>query len=224
MLPAPPSTQPIQFQFLASKEQYSHCHVRVADVAERLPAIWHSGRYYSLFKLVPTATQALKIVIKLGRHAHQLAMTQTVQGYTIWVCEPDAVLALPAGVTPKPELPTFSAAPCLILTKLMAYQPCYLSVPGLSKGVPGLQCQQQGQQRFYSLLRQESDAAKMLITAGELTRRGEAVLIAPTKASYVLCVAEPVVLQVAKPTGAKPVVQSSQPTAPARPVAKPARS
>jgi hypothetical protein len=74
--------------------QYQNCYIRVADLDDRLEAIQWNNRYYSLFKLTETRQQALEFVTKLKRRGDGVVMTQTSQGYRIWVWEPDARPAL----------------------------------------------------------------------------------------------------------------------------------
>ena len=89
--------QPVYCLLLASREQYSPCHIRVADSSERLSAILHGTQYYSLFRPIPEADKTLEMVVKLGHRHHQTAITQSARGYLIWVHEQDAVLAAPEG-------------------------------------------------------------------------------------------------------------------------------
>lgn len=181
--------QPVYCLLLASKEQYLTCHVRLADSPERLSAIRHGAQYYSLFRPIPAADRLLELVVKLGHRHHNTAITQSAQGYLVWVHEQDAVLAAPEGRSPR-ILPTFPAAHCLILTQTTPQQPCYLRVPDLSEQIAGIAVNVQQQPRLYSLLRQNASLAKLLEVGAELTRWGEEIAVLPTKAGYALCVLE----------------------------------
>lgn len=189
--------QPVYCLLLASKEQYLPCHIRLPDAPERVPAILHGTQYYSLFRPIPEADKALEMVLKLGQRHHAAAITQNSQGYFVWVQELDALVAKEGRLSRV--VSTFPAAHCLILTKTTQQRLCYLQVADLPERIAGITVSVQQQQKFYSLLRQESDLPKLLDTGAELTRWGEEIAIAPTKAGYAICVLEQTAVQVESP-------------------------
>lgn len=79
-------------EILAAPGQYQNCYIRVADLDDRLEAIQWNGRFYSLFKVTETRQQALELGNKLKRRGDIAVITQTPQGYSLWVWEPDARL------------------------------------------------------------------------------------------------------------------------------------
>jgi len=186
---------PVPCLLLASKEQYVPCHLRVSDSPERLSAILHAGQYYSLFRSIPEADKVLEMVVKLGRRHHQTAITRSPQGYLIWTHEPDAVLAAQSGRPPK-VMSTFPAAHCLVLTRSTGQKPCYLQVPDSPERLLGIMVRIQQQQRFYSLLRQDSNLANLLEKVAELTRWGEEIAVVPTRTGHAICVLEPAAVPV----------------------------
>jgi hypothetical protein len=102
LTPALPSTsvkaqtpQSVYCKFLFSREQFSFRHIRVPDISERLSAIAHEEKYYSLFKTVLSAEDGLKFAIKASIKGNEVAITQAGERYILWVHEADAVLAPP---------------------------------------------------------------------------------------------------------------------------------
>lgn len=86
---AQPTTLPTRAA-LISHDRYQRCQIRVSDLDDRLEAIQVDGKYYGLFKVVETSQQALELAMKLERRGDIVVITQTPQGETIWVLEPDA--------------------------------------------------------------------------------------------------------------------------------------
>jgi hypothetical protein len=86
-------TLPFPCRVLNAPEQYQMCHIRVPEVPERLEAIYVGGKYYSLFKADQSAQQSIDLVRKLQQRGDEPIVTRSTQIDTIWVLEPDAVLA-----------------------------------------------------------------------------------------------------------------------------------
>lgn len=82
----------LQAVVLDSHHQYQPCQVRVPDLDQRLAAIAFKNSYYSLFKTVDGRDEALRIKIKLDRQGDEVVITKAVNGYSVWILEPDAYL------------------------------------------------------------------------------------------------------------------------------------
>jgi len=184
--------QSVYCKFLFSREQLVFCHVQIPDAPERLPAIAHDGRYYSLFKTVQTAAIALNLAIKLGRKGNELTITQAGQQYILWVQEPDAAVVTSKAVSfPNEQLrisrSTFAASSCLIFPDSAPPKFGYLQAPDLNYRMPGFQYQQ----NYYSLLHREKDSTKVVSVVAELACRGMELALVKLPSSYAVCMLEP---------------------------------
>lgn len=188
-----PAQKIAQCRLLLSRERYSPCHVVVADVEKRLAAIALDGKFYSFFKSVTAAQKALKIAAILSSRGEEVSITQTRQGYAMWVQEPDAQPAPSRQMRPIP--PTFGPSPCTILSDRARFQPCHLKVSDLTASLIGIQFQDS----LYSLYRQEKSADEAIRIVGKLCEHNDEVVIVCAKESYVICVLEPTAVRVTGP-------------------------
>jgi hypothetical protein len=81
-----------QILILQSRAQYTHCHIRVPEVEQALPAIAVHHQYYSFFKVVTREQEALATAQKLSLKGDSPMVTKVPKGYAIWIGEPDATL------------------------------------------------------------------------------------------------------------------------------------
>ncbi len=88
--PAQPTQTSTPCKILDSKSQYRTCHIRVPDLQQRLAALWVDGKYYALFKVVPTVDKAMEITARFGRRGDETVIAKTKKGYSVWVLEPEA--------------------------------------------------------------------------------------------------------------------------------------
>jgi hypothetical protein len=207
-----PNPQAVRCKVLFSREQFVFCHINFPDVPERVSAIAHDGRYYSIFKAVRSAQATLALASKLSRNENELAITQAGLQYILWVYEPEATIVSTQGEqgedvrltfkwANEPEATvvssqgekvrdvrlTFKSATCLLLPPDQPYKFTHLTVPDLTHRTPGFQYGQ----RYYTLLHREQDAANVLTAAAELACRGGELALVPLPSSYALCVFEP---------------------------------
>lgn len=75
---------------LLSRSDYETCHISIANLTGRLPAVLIDNRYYSFARSFPDLKKALAAKTKLEWGGDRLVITQTAKGYAIWVWEPDA--------------------------------------------------------------------------------------------------------------------------------------
>ena len=179
-------------KFLFSREQLLFCHIQMPDVPEKVPAITHEDRYYSIFKTVGSAQATLELAIKLGNNSNELAITQAGQRYIVWVNEPDATLISAQVDRIRTGRMTFKAANCLILPGAQSYKFTQLIVPDLTHRVPGFQ----HNQRYYSLLHRVKEVAEAINAVAELACRGIELALVPLLRSYAICIFEPNASQV----------------------------
>ncbi len=184
----------IYCKFLFSREQFLFRHISLPDVPDRLSAIGHEGRYYSLFRTVSSAQDALKLCVKASIKGNEVAITQAGDRYILWVYEADAVLAssnqaqvampsshrllgadLKIGV-----MDTFSSAPCLVIVDPKACQFCYFAISGQSDRQPGFRYKN----RCYGLVQREPDALKAVAAIAERACRGIELAIVPSQKGY----------------------------------------
>lgn len=144
------------------------------------------GQFYSFFKVVEAPTKALAVAARLGRLGDYVALTLTKRGYVIWVYEPEAHFAPPRSNPRSSIKPAFGPAICCIASDANAYERCSIRVPDLDKAVSGLACNQ----RFYSIFRQEKNAADIILLAAKLGQRRDETIIAPMDDGFVLGVYE----------------------------------
>lgn len=90
-LASPAPVEPLRPRVLSSPTQYRSCQIRVPDLDKRLAAIYHEGSYYSLFKSVDNIDQAVELIKRLHYRGDESLITQTGNGYTLWILEPEAI-------------------------------------------------------------------------------------------------------------------------------------
>ena len=182
-----PNPTPAPCKFLFGREQLVFCHIQLPDIPERVPAIAHEGRYFSIFQRVESAQATLELVIKLGNKGNDLAITQAGQRYIVWVYESDAMLPAAQGKRLRTVQLTFKSATCLVFPDNQPYKFISLEVPDLKHHTPGFQYEQ----RYYSLLHREKDSKKAIAAIAELACRGSELALIPLPTSYAICVFEP---------------------------------
>jgi hypothetical protein len=175
---------------LTDRDRYFSCHVRLPDEERPVPAIGVSNKFYSYFKFVRTAAEALKLLGKLSLRNNALAITSlanTAQGYGIWVVEPQAIDLNPdqnqlhPAKTQKP--PTeFKYFPLERECELID-----IRVPDLYETIPAIV----DAGKYYSLFKIEDQAVDVLQLAAKLTERDDEVAIAQLEEGYAVCVLEP---------------------------------
>ena len=169
------------------KEQYSSCHIQLADVDQPLAAVRVESQYYSFFRSFRDAQKVLRATLKLGKLGDEVAVTRTKLGYVLWVHEPDVIRASSKRVTSGSVKTTLSPATCLILQDRTNYRSCYIRMPDVPQKFEAIQYNG----HYYSLFRQGTDLDKLLEMAAKLTKRGDNLAIAPTQAGYAICLWEP---------------------------------
>lgn len=180
-------TQAMACKLLFDRDLYAPCHIRVPDTDHRLSAIYVDNQFYSFLKIVPEARKALDIVMRLGKRDHTAALTRTRRGYAVWAHEAGARYAPPARQPGHGIRPVFGPEMCLMVADHSAYQPCRLQVPDVAKSLSGLAYSN----RYYSIFKQEIDAAKVLDIAAKLSRRGDETLLVIEPPNFTLALLEP---------------------------------
>jgi hypothetical protein len=171
----------IACKLLFDRDLYTPCHIRVPDTHHRLSAIYVDNHFYSFFKVIPDARKALDVLLRLGKRDNAAALTHTRRGYAIWAHETGAHYAPPA------RKPVFGPEACMMVSDRNTYQPCRLQVPDVTQPLNGLAYNN----RFYSIFKQETDAAKVLDVAAKLARRGDETLLIIDPPAFTLALVEP---------------------------------
>jgi len=183
-------------KFLFSREQFLFCYIAVPDLPDRLPAIGHDGKYYSLFRTVESAKQGLQLATKASHNGHEVAITQAGKNYIIWtqkdaavVYEPDQQTNISANANNHTEVlkATFSSSPCLILSDLSPESFCLLTVSNSVAPVIGFQYQD----IYYRLIQREQDAKTTVTAIAERACRGGKIAVVPMKNDYGIFVSDP---------------------------------
>lgn len=174
-------------RLLFDRDLYSPCHIRVPDTDHRLPAIYVDNQFYSFLKLVPEARKALNVMIRLGKRDATAAVTLTHRGYAVWAHEPGARYAPPARQPGHGIRPVFAPQPCLLVADKSTYQTCQLQVPDVTKPLMALA----HNNRYYSIFKQDTDAARVLDIAAKLARRGDETLLIIEPSTFILALLEP---------------------------------
>lgn len=177
----------IECKFLFDRDLYTPCHVWVPDVGHRLSAVYVDNQFYSFFKVVATPGKALEIMARLGRRDDKVAITPTKSGYAIWAHEPNAQYSPPSRQPTHRIYPVFGPKTCLVLTESQAYDLCQIIVPDMAKPLAAIAYRN----RYYSIFKQEADAAKIMDIAAKLARRGDDTLLTLAAANYTLALLEP---------------------------------
>ncbi len=178
-----PPTVPI-----LSRQQYRSCHVWVADIPDRQPAILLGMKYYSLFKVVKSKPEALELINKLSRKQQEVAVTLIPKGFGIWVYEPDAISDDLIRTQPDLELST-AAIPntsSKVLESRDQYQSCYIRVPDLDKPLVAIAVNN----KYYALFKAVPDQSQALILLEKLEQRGDDTVITRTTTGYAVWVRE----------------------------------
>jgi len=77
-------------QILQDDGEYEPCVISVPDIAQPLEAVFTSGKYYSLLRVVKDREAAIELVDRLTQKGNETVITQSDRGFSIWVLEPDA--------------------------------------------------------------------------------------------------------------------------------------
>lgn len=171
------------FTALLAREQYTTCRIVLPDEPKPLPAIRVGERYYSFFRVVPQARQALTLVTKLCYNNNCVVIAKVAKGYSLWVEEPDAFPhSFSKLIDYKPE-PAFSR----ILVANEQFQTCSLDVPDLDKSIPGIEYQQ----NYYSIFRKEPDADAVIQIVAQLSERNDESVLLASQRFWTICIAEP---------------------------------
>jgi hypothetical protein len=174
-------------KLLFDRDLYTPCHIRVPDTDHRLSAIYVDNQFYSFFKLIPEARKALEVLMRLGKRDHAAALTRTRRGYAIWAHETGARYAPPARQPGYGIRAVFGPEACLMVSDRSAYQPCRLQVPDVAKPLNAVLYNN----RYYSIFKQETDAARVLDIAAKLARRGDETLLVIDQPNYAVALLEP---------------------------------
>lgn len=174
-------------KLLFDRDLYTACHIQVPDSDHRLSAVYVDNQFYSFLKIVPSAHKAVEVVMRLGKHDSMVAVTLTRKGYGVWAHEPAARYAPPTHKPGYSIRPVFGPQFCVMVADESAYQTCRLEVPDVTKPLMGLTYNN----RYYSLFKQDTDAAKVLDIAAKLARRGDETLLAIDLPTLTLALLEP---------------------------------
>lgn len=177
----------IECKFLFDRDLYTPCHVQVPDVGHRLSAVYVDNQFYSFFKVVNDPAKALEILARLGKRDDKVALTLTKQGYAIWAHETNAQYSPPSRQPAHRISPVFGPKTCLLLTERRAYDLCQISVPDVTKPLAAIAYRN----RYYSIFKQDRDAAKIIDIAAKLARRGDDTLLTLADGDYLLGLLEP---------------------------------
>jgi hypothetical protein len=77
-------------QILQDDGEYEPCVISVPDTAHPLEAVFTSGKYYSLLRVVKDREAAIELADRLTQKGNETVITQSDRGFSIWVLEPDA--------------------------------------------------------------------------------------------------------------------------------------
>lgn len=77
---------------LCDRNLYRHCHIQVADLEGRLPALAQAQKYYYFFKYFEDLDNAQVVATKLQTKGDDVIITQIPLGFAVWVFEPEAVM------------------------------------------------------------------------------------------------------------------------------------
>jgi hypothetical protein len=175
-------------KLLSYRGQYSTCQLQVPDVDAKLAGIEVDKRFFSFFRRFEKAETVMEVAAKLAQRGDDIALTQSSQGYMVWVYEPDArEVGSQNDKNNQMHLPTYGPAPCFLICDTNHYRPCYIKVPDLPKPLVAVYYAR----RFYSVYRRGLKPEEALEVATKLVGRGDEVAIAPAKQGYAICVWEP---------------------------------
>lgn len=177
----------IECKFLFERDLYTPCHIWAADVSHRMAAVYVDNHFYSFFKVVNDPNKLLDIVARLGKRDDKVAITLTKQGYALWAYEPQAQYAPPQRQPSHRIYPVFGPKGCLFIIDPKVYSLCQVQVPDIAQPLDAIAYRN----RYYSIFKQDIDAAKLLEIAAKLARRGDDTLITATDSVYRLGLLEP---------------------------------
>ncbi len=80
------------WSILQEGQGYKSCVISVPDIAQPLEAIFASGKYYSLLRMVKDQEAAIELADRLIQKGNETITTQSDRGFSIWVLEPDAYM------------------------------------------------------------------------------------------------------------------------------------
>lgn len=168
---------------LASRHQYASGHVWVPDLEQPVAAIWVGDRFYSFFKTI-RAEETFKLIEKLSQRGDRVALTETAQGYALWIWE---VSAAPTQATHNRQVRNRhpAPAPCLLVTRRV--DPIEIWVPDLDQPLDAIYLGD----KYYSIFRVEPEIAKALELTAKITQRGDEAAIARLEKDYAVCIWEP---------------------------------
>ncbi|MBD2071465.1 hypothetical protein H6F93_28785 [Leptolyngbya sp. FACHB-671] len=75
-----------------SYNQYQTCRIRVPHLKRRLFAVLVQGKYFSLFRSGMAQESALEIAAKLEHRGDKPIVTQTHNGYAVWIWQAEAIV------------------------------------------------------------------------------------------------------------------------------------
>ncbi|MCY7278131.1 MAG: hypothetical protein LH702_31445 [Phormidesmis sp. CAN_BIN44] len=81
------------YKILQDDWEYESCVISVPDIAQPLEAIFATGKYYSLLRVVKDREAAIELADRLTQKGNETVITQSDRGFSIWVLEPDAYMS-----------------------------------------------------------------------------------------------------------------------------------
>ena len=188
--------QNVYCKFLFSREQFLFCHIAVPDLPDRLPAIGHNGKYYSMLRTAECAKKGLQLAIKASHSGRKVAITQSGGKYILWVqedsaffCQSDKCSSFSPSAQNHTEAlnATFASSPCLILSDLSPENFCLLTVSNSVAPVIGFQ----HEHIYYRLIQREQDAQTAVHAIAERACRGGKIAVVPMKSDSGIFVSDP---------------------------------
>jgi hypothetical protein len=182
------SVSPIQtdlpYRLLESRSQYESCHIRVPDIAERLPALLLDQKFYSFFRVVSDEQQLISMMTKLNRQAQESVVTRVAKGYGIWVLEPTAHIDAPRSSSVQASAEAF---PYRILESRNQFKPCHIRVPDVEQRLVAIRFDD----KYYSFFAVTQDKSSILKTIAKTKLTVEQVVITTAAKGYIVWVLEP---------------------------------
>jgi hypothetical protein len=87
-----PAFGPSACLILGDASSYSRCSLKVPDLSQTVAGISYGGRYYSVFRQVKDAAEAIAIAAKLAQRGDETLMTLTPEGMALAVRELNATV------------------------------------------------------------------------------------------------------------------------------------
>ncbi|MBD2260088.1 hypothetical protein [Pseudanabaena sp. FACHB-2040] len=88
-----PAFGPSPCLILSDASSYTRCSLKVPDLSQVVDGISHNGRYYSVFRQVTGAAEAIAIAAKLAQSGDETLMVTTSGGLILAVRELNAIIA-----------------------------------------------------------------------------------------------------------------------------------